>query len=386
MTYLIYVLYFCALVGTRFDVAAGITMADFFCGGLAIICALKFSVILSKRDIIAKYTLAYSVLLIFSATINGNITNTVVLNFCRIFVEGLIVYAALIIAIKNRQKIKLLSILIILFSILYLFASKEQLDSSMLQENNYALVDFEQGRNAFGVTNLLIGFIIVFIYFTRPFALSKYCVLFVPFLIFNIIFSASRFSTLSMALFAAFVLYWQRKSISFRNIFFILLVGTAVYFIVPLLMQSVDSTFMDASTELLTNKLKKNEDGGFMYRLMDLNILWIADWLENTPFIVWFFGDGISITHGILSFTFCCTGLVGCIYFCYSNYKMAYRFYKSGSCGQYLGFVIGIFFLNDVVTNSRFIISQNTLIYMGVLAYISSYIRICSHENTNFSK
>lgn len=386
MTYLIYVLYFCALVGTRFDVAAGITMADFFCGGLAIICALKFSVILSKRDIIAKYTLAYSVLLIFSATINGNITNTVVLNFCRIFVEGLIVYAALIIAIKNRQKIKLLSILIILFSILYLFASKEQLDSSMLQENNYALVDFEQGRNAFGVTNLLIGFIIVFIYFTRPFALSKYCVLFVPFLIFNIIFSASRFSTLSMALFAAFVLYWQRKSISFRNIFFILLVGTAVYFIVPLLMQSVDSTFMDASTELLTNKLKKNEDGGFMYRLMDLNILWIADWLENTPFIVWFFGDGISITHGILSFTFCCTGLVGCIYFCYSNYKMAYRFYKSGFCGQYLGFVIGIFFLNDVVTNSRFIISQNTLIYMGVLAYISSYIRICSHENTNFSK
>ena len=106
MAYLIYILYFCALVGTRFDIAAGITMADFFCGGLAIICAFKYSVILHKKDLIAKYTFVYSVLLLFSATINGNITNTVVLNFSRIFVEGLIVYVSLIIAIKKEKNIK----------------------------------------------------------------------------------------------------------------------------------------------------------------------------------------------------------------------------------------------------------------------------------------
>lgn len=386
MTYLIYILYFCALVGTRFDVAAGITMADFFCGGLAIICAFKFPAIISKKDIIAKYTFVYSILLLFSATINGNITNTVVLNFSRIFVEGLIVYASLIIAIKKAKDIKILSILIVLFSILYLFTSREQLNASMMQENNFALVDFGQGRNAFGVTNLLLSLIIVFIYFTKPFTLSKYCLLFIPFLIFNIIFSASRFSTLSMVIFAAFVLYWQRRSISFRNIFFILLACAAVYYIVPILTQSVDSTFMNTSTELLTNKLEKNEDGGFMYRLMDLNILWIADWLDETPFFMWLFGDGASITHGILSFTFCCTGLVGFIYFCYSNIKMAMKSYKSGFYGQYLCFVIGIYFLNDMVTNSRFIISQNTLIYMGILAYICSYIKIHSNENTNLSK
>ena len=361
-------------------------MADFFCGGLAIICAFKFSTIMSKKDIIAKYTFIYSVLLLFSATISGNITNTVVLNFSRIFVEGLIVYASLIIAIKKEKDIKILSILIVLFSILYLFTSREQLNASMMQENNFALVDFGQGRNAFGVTNLLLSLIIVFIYFTKPFALSKYCLLFIPFFIFNIIFSASRFSTLSMAIFAAFVLYWQRRSISFRNIFFILLGCAAVYYIVPILTQSVDSTFMNTSTELLTNKLEKNEDGGFMYRLMDLNILWIADWLDETPFFMWFFGDGASITHGILSFTFCCTGLVGFIYFCYSNIKMAMKSYKSGFYGQYLCFVIGIYFLNDMVTNSRFIISQNTLIYMGILAYICSYIKIHSNENTNLSK
>ena len=189
-----------------------------------------------------------------------------------------------------------------------------------------------------------------------------------------------------MAIFAAFVLYWQRRSISFRNIFFILLGCAAVYYIVPILTQSVDSTFMNTSTELLTNKLEKNEDGGFMYRLMDLNILWIADWLDETPFFMWFFGDGASITHGILSFTFCCTGLIGCIYFCYSSIKMAMKSYKSGFYGQYLCFVIGLYFLNDMVTNSRFIISQNTLIYMGILAYISSYIKTYSNENSNLSK
>lgn len=386
MSYLIFILYFCALVGTRFDVAAGITMADFFCGGLAIICAFKLPVILSKKDLIAKYTFVYSALLLFSAIINGNIANTVVLNFCRIFIEGLIVYASLIIAIKKEKNIKILSILILLFSVLYLFTSREHLNVSMMQENNFALVDFEQGRNAFGVTNFLLSLIIVFIYFTKPFSLSKYCLLFMPFLIFNIIFSASRFSTLSMAIFAAFVLYWQRKSISFRNLFFILFGCAAVYYIVPMLTQSVDSTFMDTSTELLTNKLEKNEDGGFMYRLMDLNILWIADWLDEAPFYMWIFGDGASITHGILSFTFCCTGLVGCIYFCYSSIKMARKSYKSGIYGQYLCFVIGIFFLNDIVTNSRFIISQNTLIYMGILAYVSSYIKIHSNEDTHLSK
>lgn len=386
MAYLIYILYFCALVGTRFDIAAGITMADFFCGGLAIICAFKYSVILHKKDLIAKYTFVYSVLLLFSATINGNITNTVVLNFSRIFVEGLIVYVSLIIAIKKEKNIKILSILIVLFSALYLFTSREQLNVSMMQENNFALVDFEQGRNAFGVTNLLLSLIIVFIYFTKPIVLSKYCLLFIPFLLFNIIFSASRFSTLSMVIFAAFILYWQRKTISFRNLLFILLGCAAVYYIVPILTQSVDSTFMNSSTELLTNKLEKNEDGGFMYRLMDLNILWITDWLEENSFYMWIFGDGVSITHGILSFTFCCTGLVGCLYFCYSSIKMAKKSYKSGFYGQYLCFVIGIFFLNDIVTNSRFIISQNTLIYMGILAYISSYIKIYSNEDTNLSK
>ena len=154
----------------------------------------------------------------------------------------------------------------------------------------------------------------------------------------------------------------------------------ALPYLVTVLESRIDSGVMSYSSELLHNKITLNEDGGFAYRINDLNIAVIHQWLEQTPFYMWLFGDGISITHGVLSFTFCCTGIIGFIYFLLSHVKIVVSSLRGSSIKKYVAFLVFVFFFNDIVTNSRFIIGVNTLLYMGILAYLISSDKILKEK------
>lgn len=381
MKKIIICLFFCALVGTQFKIIQGVYWSDFFCFPLLIYALFNIGSIKVNKDLIARTSFVYSGFLLMSGFVNGTLTNTVYLNFTRIFVEGAIAYVSLVIAIKSEKELLFFKWLFYIYSVVFLVLSATSLTMSMELEGNFQALDIQSGRNGMAVTNLLIVIMLSFLVLRSPKSVDKIFFLLFPFLVFNIFFSASRFSVISLGVFVIFMLYWTWKKFSAKRIVVLLFIAAFLPYVVELLMSKVDSNIMDYSSELLTEKITKNEDGGFAYRLFDLNIDVIKQWSKEVPIYMWFFGDGKSITHGIFSFTFCCTGVLGFLYFVISHIKMIIWFWRKSFICRYISFLVFIFFFNDIVTNSRFIICVNTLIYMGMLAYMISFDRMYSDNN-----
>ena len=376
MRKIILILFFAALIGTRFKVAPGVAWSDFFCVPLVLYVLMNLRQLSLKRNIVARVSVVYSIILLLSGLLNGTITNTVYLNFTRIFIEGVIVFLSLLLAIKDNKDIRLFFVLFVIYTVTFLIYSRDSVASSAEAYDNFQMLDIQGGRNGMAVTSLLITAMLTFFALFISIQHRKLVYILFPFLIFNIIFSASRFSVISLGLLGAVVFYLMRDKLSFKSIVFYVLAISALVYFVNIIMSGISSGVMDFSSELLENKLSENEDGGISYRINDLNIKVIAQWLESTPGYLLFFGDGRSITHGVFSFTFCCTGIIGFLYFVSTHIKMIVEFWKKDKIGKYISTVILLFFLNDIVTNSRFIIGVNNLLYMGILAFIYVYDRV----------
>lgn len=369
----IILLFFCALIGTQFSVITGVRFSDFFCVPLFIYALFNIRRIGFNRNLIAKYSLFYSFILLFSGLVNGTITNTVFINFTRIFLEGTVAFCALFIALKTEKELRFFATFFYIYSLYFVLTFASSLSATIADEGNFQALDILNGRNAMAVSNLLIVIMLTFMLLTSQKKIDKTVIALFPFLIFNIFFSASRFSVLSLVLFGLFLLLWMRSKISKQNTVILLTLIVALPFFVQMIGSKIDTSVMDYSSELLNEKINKNEDGGFAYRINELNVRVINNWLKDSPIIMWFFGDGISITHGVFSFTFCCTGVIGFLYFLITNIKMIWVYMRRSKTGQYIAFLIFVFFLNDIVTNSRFIIGLNTILYMGMMAFMLSY-------------
>lgn len=386
MRRIIILFFFGALIGTQFSVITGVRFSDFFCVPLFIYALFNIRRIGFDCNLIAKYSLWYSFILLISGLVNGTITNTVFINFTRIFFEGTVAFCALYIALKTEKELRFFVTLFYIYSLYFVLTFASSLSATIADEGNFQALDILNGRNAMAVSNLLIVIMLTFMLLTSQKKVDKTVIVLFPFLIFNIFFSASRFSVISLALFGIFLLYWLRSKISKQNTLILLASIVVLPFFVQMIESRIDTSVMDYSSDLLNDKIANNEDGGFAYRINDLNIRVISDWLNDSPIIMWFFGDGISITHGIFSFTFCCTGVIGFLYFLITNIKMIWVYMRRSKTGQYIAFLIFVFFLNDIVTNSRFIIGLNTLLYMGMLAFMLSFEsleRIKKDENNN---
>lgn len=384
MRQLIILFFFGALIGTQFSIIAGVRYSDFFCIPMLFYALSNFQRINVNRNIIAKYSITYSLLLLFSGFVNVTVTNTVYINFTRIFIEGTVAFCALHIALRTEKDLRFFTTLFYLYSLYFVLTYASSLTTSIAEEGNFQKLDILNGRNAMAVSNLLIVIMLTFMLLASQKKVDKTVIALFPFLFFNIFFSASRFSVISLVLFGLFLLYWMRSKLSKRNTFIFLAVILVLPFFVQMIESRIDSSVMGYSSELLNDKITKNEDGGFGHRINDLNIGVIQAWLEETPFYMWIWGDGVSITHGVFSFSFCCTGVIGFLYFLITNIKMILAYMRRSKTGQYISCLIFIFFLNDIVTNSRFIIGLNTLLYMGMLAYMMSnemIERIKSNDN-----
>lgn len=385
---IIIVLFFCALVGVNYPVITGVSWADLFVVPLFIYVILNLKSIKINNDIIAYTSIIYAIIMLISALINATITDTIFLNFFRNYIEGCIAYLALKRAINNERDFKIFSYIAILYCVLYIFMISRSFSTIIGGGGKFSSLNSEiyGGRNGMAVTNLLLIILLSYIvYFWRT-TKSYIVFLLFPFLIFNIIFSASRFSVISLALFVLFFVIFMTKEIKTIHKMGLIIIIIAIPFFVEHLTSNMDVDAMMYSSELLNDKITQNEDGGFMYRLNNLNYKVIVNWLDNTPVYKWILGDGISITHGVFAFTFCCTGIVGFFYFLVSHIKMIILVWKKSLIGKYLAFFIFIFFLNDIVTNSRFIIGLNTLIYMGMLALMSNTIVLKIQERRKWTQ
>ncbi len=371
-------MFFSALIGTQYKIIQGVTWADIFCVPLLIYVLSNLSIVRLNKDIIGKSTLVYSLILLLSGLVNRTITNTIFLNYTRIFIEGSVAYIALVISLSGVKELKWFKYSFYLYSILYLFLFESSLMTEVEIEGDFQTLDIMNGRNAMAVSNLLIIMMLTFLMFTTKIKFEKFFFILYPFLIFNIFFSASRFSVISLIFFGLFIIYWFLKRFSVRNVVLLLIAVAIIPSLVSYISSHVDSSVMDYSSELLRDKITKNEDGGVSFRINEMNFVVMKEWLNETPVYKWLLGDGISITHGIFSFTLCSTGFIGLFYFIISNCKIVVSFWKKSAFDKYIAFVVFIFFFNDIVTNSRFIIGLNTLIYMGMLAYMCSYDKLVS--------
>ena len=382
--YLFIIIFFCTLVGHRFEIMTGVSWADVFTLIQVFLLLVNWKYIKFRNDIISKFTFGYLVILIVSSLLNGTFENTVFINIARNYTEGIIAYVALTNSLKSPKIFRFFTYLSVIFIILYLSTSRNDLIASLEESNSYAALDFEFGRNSFAVTNLLIIILTTFVIYIGKLKYSKYLWVLYPVMLFNIYLSASRFSNISLVIFTAFMLYMMKGRLTFQRIVLGGLAIIALYYVMPTIAGTLDSDVVSYGADLLYNKLATNHDGGLFYRLYNLNYLVIVEWLEAMPVYLWLFGDGISITHGVFSFTFCCTGLVGLVYFCSTNFIMIKRFWDgTKTTNSFIACLVLIFFLNDIVTNSRFIVGLNTLIYMGVLAYMYAYHKLLTSLNND---
>lgn len=369
-------LFFCALIGTSYEVTQGVFWSDFLCVPLFLYALFFIRKLDFKKNIVAKSSIVYSLILLLTGLLNETCTDTIFLNFTRIFVEGTVAYTSLVIALRCNKELVFFRCLFYIFSVYFLIFSAISLTSSIELEGNFQALDIQSGRNGMAISNLLLVIMLSFLIILSKYSKEKVLYVLFPFFIFNIFFSASRFSVISLGLFSLFIMYWLRKKISAKGACLVLVFVAILFYVVETIMHNIDSNVMEYSSELLEDKITKNEDGGFAYRLFDLNFDVINKWVQDTPYYMLFLGDGKSITHGIFSFTFCCTGVIGFSYFVFSHIRMVLHYWHSSSICKFMSFLIFIFFFNDIVTNSRFIICVNTLLYMGMLAFMFSYNNI----------
>ena len=370
---IIILLFFCALIGTNYPIAAGVTWADIFVAPLFFYTLANNWIKISNKDIIAKFSLVYAGLMLFSALSNGTIDDTVFLNYFRIYVEGCVAYASLQIALKGEKEKKFFGCMSFMYAITFLLLTSMAMSSSIGERENFNDLSsgLYGGRNGMAVTNLLL--IILLTYFVFLWQNKKVTFVFVlfPFFVFNIIFSASRFSVISLFIFVLFVVIVMMNKLKRKNKIFIIAFAIVMPFTIDSIMSFMDADMMSYSSELLNKKMSNDSEAGLVFRLNELNIKVIYDWINDTPIYLWLFGDGISITHGIFSFTFCSTGIIGFLYFTITHYKMIKYYWKKARPYKYIAVLIFVFFLNDIVTNSRFTIGANTMLYMGMLAFFN---------------
>lgn len=374
-----FILIFGALLGCYYQIAAGITWADFFCGFMVIALFLRqFFHKETKFDIIAKLTFVYVVWLGLVAIINGTLLQTQFLNYYRIFTEGLIMYVFAYNALDSKKTFRIFVYTFIVYCILFLITSRDMIALSMVKFDSFNKVDFGYGRNNWGFTNLMIIMLLSFFLYNIHLKakLNLLCLALFPMLIFNIYFSASRFALIGCIAFFIFFRFWIKRAISPKEIILYVVIFVLAPTITGLLLNTIDSNILEQSQRIFEGKIDKTGEEGFQNRLMNLNFTLIGKYIDQSLFPELLVGNGLSVTHGIFSHTFIASGIIGFLYFCSYHLYLGIIFLKKRRAYSFAAFLIFIMFLNDIVTNSRFIIGVNNLMYMLILAVLINYSRL----------
>ena len=366
------VLVFGSIIGTSFMLISGVYVADFFCAIMALLVLLgkkEFS-----NDYLLKSTFTYVCIMLLAAVLNMTLSNTIFINYFRIFTEGLIVYAMIKSYLNDKKSLNYLTWTFVGYAIYFLVTSRSMLSASSMIEDNFGALDFGIGRNSWGFTNLLTIIILSFIVFEVKPQFSKYILISFPLLLFNIYFSTSRFSLITVVIFFFFMRYWMGRKIKLDEV---IMYGLVILFaptIMDLIAGTFDAGMLESSKAVADDKSSSTLDDLVNARIWELNLEPIINRFISFDILGVIIGDGISICHGVFAHTFLSTGIIGLVFFCSYNVK-AFKFYwNHDRIAKFAAFVIFAMMLNDFVANARFIILMNTLYYMTIMAYLQVYI------------
>lgn len=239
MKFLVYALSVGALIGSYYSIAAGITYADIACALLLIISSYKFITHQWLTDRFFTLTAIYVPFMIAAALINGDLTNTIFINYFRNYLWGVVIYFSLSNNIKSIQDIKKLIVIGSAFLVVFLLNYR-----TMMQETyseNLATLDFGYGRNNVAFTALLFSILFEFLYYTK--LLKSYVLLGIIIMAVIIVFCSSRYAMMMLVISFLLFRFLSHQKVYGSEIFAIsllIIIGPILY---KYILTFVDSSF-----------------------------------------------------------------------------------------------------------------------------------------------
>ena len=377
MKYLIYILSIGALVGCDYHIATGITWSDIFCLILLLISIIKYLRNEWVLDTFAKYSSIYIPIMFVVALANAEISNTVFINFFRNYTMGVIVYVPLSNIICTKKDLRVFLMFLSVFLVQFMINYRRMMQDTFSE--NLATLDFGYGRNNVAFTALLFAILFEFLYYAK--IVKSYILLGIVVMVVIITLCASRYAMMMLAI--SFFLYriMSGKKFSSGEVLSIGILVVTTPFILTFIEGLVDSSFLESSRDYLNEKMANADSDFYGTRIIDINVKPIDSFINEKGILSLIIGDGISIQHSFFSHTLLTTGIIGLYVFVRYMVlliKWAYQFKREGF---FLFIVILTMYLNDFITNARFIINVNSIFYCTLCAIIIKYIQL--YENNN---
>lgn len=380
MKYVIYILVICSMIGSYFNVNTGITYEDVACVILLVLSIFKCANNKWTIDRFCKLSALYIPFMIFSALLNGELTNTVFINYFRNYTWGILVYFALANNIKSLQDINKILLLGIAFLIVFMLNFRIMMQSSFSE--NLATLDFEYGRNNVAFTALLFSILFEFLYYSK--LVKSYVLLGVVVMTVIIVFCTSRYSMMMLVISYVVFRIFSKMKLSASE----MLAVASFIFLGPLLYEYIisfmDSSFYESSQSYLNEKLNDADGDFWNSRIMDINVKPIQKMLNDDNVLSFFVGNTVSIQHSFFSHTLITTGVLGFLCYLITNTKLLVWTFKYKGVHFFLFIMVMVMACNDFITNARFIIGLNSVFYGSLCAIMYRYIAL--NENANLSK
>ncbi|MCE9239299.1 hypothetical protein [Bacteroides thetaiotaomicron] len=380
MKYLVYALSVGAMIGTFYNIAAGITYADIACVILLMLSLYKFATHQWTTDRFFTLTALYVPFMIIAAVLNGDMTNTIFINYFRNYFWGVVIYFALSNSINSLQDIKKLVLMGSAFFLVFLLNYRTMIQDTFSE--SLATLDFGYGRNNVAFTALLFSILFEFLYYTK--LVKSYILLGIVIMAVIIVFCTSRYSMMMLVISFLLFRFFSHQKVSGSEVFSILLliiVGPLLY---EYILTFVDSSFYEYSQSYLNEKMNGASDDFWNSRIMSINVKPIQHMLdfEGTSFL--FIGNPLGIQHSFFSHSLITTGIAGCLCYLVTNIKLLKWSFQFKGEYLFLFIVVMVMFANDFITNARFIIGVNSVFYCYLCAIMYRYIII--NENVNISE
>lgn len=374
--YIVYILITGALIGSNYSIFTGFTWADVLCCLLLVLSCINHVLRRWKIDSICKLLSLYLPCMLASAIINGQLANTIFINYFRNYFWGIVAYNALANNLSSMKDIKRLLLISSVYIVIFLLDFRIMLLNTY--DNTLNTLDFGYGRNNVAFTALLLAIVFEFLYYSK--IVKPYILAGIVLMVFIIVFCASRYAMIM--LFLSFILFRIKSNRRMRlSEILMLIVLCGVSLLVFNVAEGfVDSSFWEYSQSYLRDKMSAAGDDFFYMRLITINVKPIFDVLRTeNPLLVLLFGVPTEIQHSFFSHTLITTGLMGCICYMYSHIKLLGVTYRLKGTSFFLFIVVMVMFVNDFITNSGFIVGVNSILFGVICATFYRYI--CIHEN-----
>ena len=376
--YIVYSLICASFIGVYFTLDKGITYADVFCPILSLFALFGLVTNRWHLDNFCRINIGYAAIMAFASILNLSFTNTVFINYFRIYLYGIVIYCCTYNSIRSKRDLKKFLFIIFLFFLYFLVNLNTIVQFSFeVGEGDYSSLSNHiiYGRNSLGFTAILFSLLSLFLYSIDIIKI---------YMCSAVLLSASRFSVIAFIIILVYFLIVNSRQKGVVGILKSIVIMIAFPLLAGYLFSFVSSDVLSTGIDLLTGKMEVIDSDVEDVRIFAINVRPILNWMADAKIINYIIGDGSFIGHSIFAHTLISTGIIGLIYYMYTNIKyLTVNFLGKTVFNKFTFLVVSIMIMNDFITNSRFIILLNNMLFMLIVAFISKSKIIYFYRNNS---